>query len=396
MRPAETLLESRAVPEGAASRVAFPLALLCCGHFFVDLYSGALGAMQPLLVRQFRLSLTDAGMLGGMLVLSSSVLQPVYGYCSDRFRTKAFTAVGPLLAGLFISALGLAPGYGWLLAMVGLGGAGVAAFHPQASTQAAFGVKQRRGGAMAVFISSGTLGFALGPTYFSIITGRVGLAGAYWAAVPGLLVSALLWLLLPATSAETHRTHSKSDWRPLLAVWKPLLILFALVFIRSIVQVTFAQMIPLYLHLERGYSTAAASYTLSLYLACGAVGGFLGGHLADRFGGRLVILISMIGCVPLLALFFFAQGWLAVVGLLAGGLVLLFTIPVNVVMAQDLVPGQAGTVSALMMGFAWGTAGLLFIPLTGRLGDIFSLHHALAALAAFPLVGFLLALRLPR
>ena len=69
-------------------------------------------------------------------------------------------------------------------------------------------------------------------------------------------------------------------------------------------------------------------------------------------------------------------------------LVLLFTIPVNVVMAQELVPGQTGTVSALMMGFAWGTAGLLFVPAVGQIGDVFSLHWVLFALLVFPLIGF--------
>ncbi len=65
-------------------------------------------------------------------------------------------------------------------------------------------------------------------------------------------------------------------------------------------------------------------------------------------------------------------------------------------MAQDLVPSQAGTVSALMMGFAYGAAGMIFIPLTGRMADLFSLHHALFALVAFPVLGFFLSLRLPR
>jgi MFS transporter, FSR family, fosmidomycin resistance protein len=124
------------------------------------------------------------------------------------------------------------------------------------------------------------------------------------------------------------------------------------------------------------------------------VGGFIGGHLADRFGGRRVITISMIGAVPFLVLFFFATGWLSIAGLWLGGLVLLFTIPVNVVMAQELVPSQAGTISALMMGFAWGMAGLIFIPLTGWASDLFSMHHALAVLTVFPLVGFVLSLRL--
>lgn len=396
MASRETVVETRATRQADAAPIGMTLALLCCGHFFVDLYSGSLGALQPLLVRQFRMSLTDAGILGGALVLSSSVMQPVYGYLSDRLSTKLFVALGPAVAGVFISSLGLAPAYGWLVAMVCLGGAGVAAFHPQASAGVAGVVQQRRGGAMAIFISAGTLGYALGPTLFSLIAERWRLAGAYWAALPGLLCSALLLAALSVISPRGVKAHSRSDWKPLLAVWKPMTLLYLLVFIRSIVQVTFAQMIPLYLHLERGYSTIAASYTLSLYLVCGAVGGFLGGHLADRFGGRVVILISMAGTLPLLALFFFAQGWLSVFGLLAGGLMLLFTIPVNVVMAQELVPGQTGTVSALMMGFAWGTAGLIFVPLAGRMADLFSLHTVLAVFSASPLLGFLLALRLPK
>lgn len=67
--------------------------------------------------------------------------------------------------------------------------------------------------------------------------------------------------------------------------------------------------------------------------------------------------MSMVGSVPFLSTFFHAGHMLSYVGLLLGGLVLLFTIPVNVVMAQELAPAQTGTVSALMMGFAWGTSG---------------------------------------
>jgi hypothetical protein len=53
-------------------------------------------------------------------------------------------------------------------------------------------------------------------------------------------------------------------------------------------------------------------------------------------------------------------------------------------------------VSALMMGFAWGMAGLIFIPLTGWLGDQITLGRALAAVAVFPVAGFLLSLKLPK
>jgi FSR family fosmidomycin resistance protein-like MFS transporter len=128
----------------------------------------------------------------------------------------------------------------------------------------------------------------------------------------------------------------------------------------------------------------------------GALGGIAGGNLADRFGGRRVILISMIGSVPFLALFVFTSGVISAVSLALGGLVLLFTIPVNVVMAQRLAPSQIGTVSALMMGFAWGAAGLVFIPLTGWISDHYSMQAAFTGLIFFPLIGFALAFKLPK
>ena len=107
-------------------------------------------------------------------------------------------------------------------------------------------------------------------------------------------------------------------------------------------------------------------------------------------------MVSMLGCVPFLLLFFGLTGWPAFLALLFGGLMLLFTIPVNVVMAQQLAPGQSGTVSALMMGFAWGMSGMIFIPLTGWLSDQYGMHASLRALALFPLIGFFIARMLPK
>src|SRR5262249_46348094 len=151
--------------------------------------------------------------------------------------------------------------------------------------------QSHRGRWMAVFITSGSLGLAAGPAYFSAVLNRVGLSRASWAAIPGVLITVLLlWLVpQPANLASQGRKQS-FDWKPLRAVWKPLTILYFLVFIRSIIQIVFTQFLPLYLHRERKFDLASASYALSLYLACGAVGGFMGGHLADRFGNRRIIL----------------------------------------------------------------------------------------------------------
>jgi FSR family fosmidomycin resistance protein-like MFS transporter len=248
---------------------------------------------------------------------------------------------------------------------------------------------------MAVFVGSGSLGWAAGPVFFSFMLKQVGLARLLWAVIPGVCATLLLFGLLPPLVQEGS-SQEQTDWTSLYAVWRPMAILFMLVMIRSVVQVTFGQFLPLYLRTLRHYTLAEASLSLTLYLACGAIGGFAGGNLADRFGGRLIILFSMIGAVPFLALFVFGHGAWSLAGLLLGGLILLFTMPINIVMAQELAPTQAGTVSALMMGFAWGCAGFIFIPLTGWISDLFSMQWAFAGLILIPLFGFLLALKLPR
>jgi MFS transporter, FSR family, fosmidomycin resistance protein len=323
------------------------------------------------------------------------VTQPLWGMLSDRFHTRLFSTLAPAVAGIFVASLGLAPSYSVLMAMVILGGSGIASFHPQASSLSTRGLTNRAKW-MAVFITSGTLGLACGPAYFSTLFRTGGVEGAAWGAIPGVLVTILLVWMLPGATDEDRRVRSRFDWPAIRAVWKPLTVLYFLVFIRSVLQVSSTQLLPLYLSRERGYTLSNASWALSLYLIAGAIGGFLGGNLSVRFGGRRIIMFSMIGCVPFLALFFATNGFVSLLGLAMGGLILLFTIPVNVTMAQDLVPSQAGTVSALMMGFAWGMAGLISIPLIGLAAERYTLHHALAACLVLPIAGFFLSLRLPK
>ncbi len=385
-----TVLAPRASAAASAHRTALlGLTLYSLGHFFVDLYSAALGVFQPMLIDKFHFGLAEAGMLGGFMSLSSSVTQPAWGYLSDRFKTRLFSALGPAVAGIFIASLGWATSYWMVALMVLLGGAGMASFHPQASSRATVGMSNRTRW-MAVFITAGTLGVAFGPAYFSTLFRTMGVRGAAIGALPSVMVTVLLIAMLPDRHAPALKQRHHFSWRPLAVVWKPLTILYLLVFIRSVVQISFMQFLVLYLSRERGFSLSAASWALSAYLAAGALGGLAGGNLADRFGGVRIIRISMLGCLPFLILFYSTSGAISLAALTVGGLVLLFTIPVNVVMAQELVPSQSGTVSALMMGFAWGMAGIIFIPLTGWCADRFTLHTALSAQMVLPAIGFVL------
>lgn len=170
------------------------LVLLSLGHTFIDLYSGALGVLQPFLVKRLGLTLTQVGILGATLIFSSSVAQPLYGYLSDRFRSPLFTTLAPAVAGLSICSLAFASAFPWALLCVLLGGAGIASFHPQGSAWAAAGVRRNHGGSMAVFISAGTLGMAVAPVFFERWIANFGFERLPWAAVLGLTVSLILLL----------------------------------------------------------------------------------------------------------------------------------------------------------------------------------------------------------
>lgn len=77
------------------------LVLYCSAHFLVDLYTTALGILQPVLQKLFKLSFTQAGIIAGVYVLSGSMMQPLYGYLCDRFRSRLFPRWAPRLPRFF-------------------------------------------------------------------------------------------------------------------------------------------------------------------------------------------------------------------------------------------------------------------------------------------------------
>lgn len=374
------------------------IVLLSIGHLVLDSYSSFLVPILPLLSLKLGLTPAQAGWLIPVMMISSSLMQPVYGIISDRYFKRALAVFGPLVAAIFISSIGLANSVPMLLAIVVVGGIGIGAFHPQAAALSHRAVStwmpERQGTVMSVFSSSGTVGYALGPLIISSAVSWWGLEHSYYTMVFGIVASALLWLYCPVQEAP-HREHSAPPLSQLLkAAWVPLTILYFAVVLRSATSVSIQSYLPFLLK-DRGLTLQQGSLIITGFIFFGGIGGFFGGALADRFGARRVSMIAVCLACPVLVLGLLTPGPLGYGLIMLGGTALNLPLPIAVVMAQRLVPGGASTVSALVMGFAWGL-GAMMTPVTGKLTEMVGLPKALLIISILPIISAILFWKYPK
>jgi FSR family fosmidomycin resistance protein-like MFS transporter len=365
--------------------------LMACAHMMVDGYGNIYAPLLPLLIPRLDLSLAAAGTLTMLFQMAASVAQVGFGHLADRWRPRVLVMLGPLVAVAVLSLVGLSTSKGMLAAILLVGGLGTAAFHPPAAALAHRLGGNRQGLAMSVYITGGSLGFALGPLLFAPFAQRFGIQWTPLLAIPGLLVIAFFLLRVPPIP---HHASSRGGLRALRPYVKPLTLLYTIVVLRTVTSLGFATFVPVMLT-RRGMSVAQAGATISLYLFFSGVGGFSGGPLADRYGPRKVIALSLVAACPFLVVAPLLTGWPFIVVLAIGGLFLQSTLPVNITFGQSLAPVSAATVSSLMMGFAWGTGGLS-VPLVGLIADRIGIEHTLAGLALIPLLAAACALPLPK
>ena len=364
--------------------------LMAAAHVMVDGYGNIYAPMLPLLIPRLGLSLAAAGTLTMLFQMAASVAQVGFGHVADRWRPRTLITVGPVVSVSVLSLIGLATSREALAVILIAGGLGAAAFHPPAAALAHRLGGERRGFAMSVYITGGTLGFSLGPLCFAPFAQYFGLEWTPLLALPGLAVVAFFIRRVPAIPLHPSEHRGFGALRPYA---KPLALLYTIVVLRTLASLTFATFVPVMLT-RRGLSIGQAGAAVAVYLIGSGVGGFFGGPAADRFGARRVIALSLVLSCPFLFIAPSLSGWSFVVVLAIGGLFLQSTLPVNVTFGQSLAPVSAATVSSLMMGFAWGTGGLS-VPIAGLIADRIGIEHTLVGVSVIPLLAAACALPLP-
>ena len=346
-----------------------------CAHFLNDFYVAFLAPLLPLVVSRFNLSLALAGLLATVLTSSAAMSQPLFGAIADRLRRRIFVVTGPAITVAAMGLMGLAPTYTALIVLLLLAGTGTSSFHPQGASTAGEASGRRKGAGLSLFVAGGELGYALGPLIIAIVVAARGLEATWIVALPGLAAAIVLWRWIPPRREVPIRPAAVSLRSDLTGALRPLLVLWFIVVLRSIVISAYQTFLPLLLS-GRGSSIVAGGAAVFLFGGIGAIGGVSGGTLSDRIGRRRMMALSLILSTPLLFLFVHSHGPWAYVFLGAGGIAIYLSAAVTIVMAQELMPHRPSVASSIVMGLAWGTAGLSLTAI-GALGDAIGLERTL-------------------
>jgi MFS transporter, FSR family, fosmidomycin resistance protein len=371
------------------------LAILSAGHLVTDLNQGALPALLPFFKEALNLSYTTAGIILLFGNLTSSVIQPAFGYLSDRRPFGWFLPWAPFLACLGVSLTGLITNFSLLVLCVMLSGLGIASFHPEGFKTAHFFTGEKKATGMSIFAVGGNFGLAIGPIFALTLVTSFGLKGTLGMIAPGILVAIILFLSLSWLSAPIHsafKQRGKETKQPLSkAQIKSLSLLIAIVVMRAWTQFGLVTYIPFYyIDYLKGDPLYAGKLVSTLMMA-GVLGTLIGAPLADRWGHKQLVSVTMILVTPLLLIFHYTDGLIAFVSLGIAGMALIATFSVTVVMAQTVLPHHLGMASGLMVGFAIGTGGI-GVTLLGMIADMGGVPLAMKTLFVLPLIGFGLSL----
>jgi FSR family fosmidomycin resistance protein-like MFS transporter len=363
-------------------KVVFALALL---HFTGDFYSAFTTPLFPAFMDKLGLSLTQVGLIAGINRFLSFIVQPVAGYMADRHQGRAIILGGVAMTVIFIPLAGIAGGFWTLMLVIALGSVGSSLFHPSVAGMIPLYAGNRKGLCMSIFNTGGTLAFAAGPFFITAVVAARGLSAMPATMLLGLAVMIYLWMAVPSPRSEGMASRGLIGTlkKQFGAVWKSIFLIWLVMVLRAVVGQSFMTFMPVLL-VQRGYSLVSGGAMVTLFTLAGTFSGLLCGYLADRIGSRPVFLGAHLLMTPALLMMLSLPGNWIFGGVVVAGFFVLATLPLGVILAQELAPGGRSMVSSLMMGLAYGLGGAV-APLVGKMADIYSVSSTLWAVSFIPL-----------
>ncbi len=391
-------MQKKQQPENPSTRNQF--IFLTFTHIILDSYATLFPHLQPFLLNRFaQLGARNsfAGVLISLYSIFSSLGQIFFGWLSDRVRTVHFITFGVAFAAIGLSLVGIAPSVWIVYILLALGGIGIAAFHPQATTYAGALAAETRGMGIAIFLTGGNIGRALGPLLLLLIPYHfMDLNYLAWEMQIGILVAILVPIVLDfedeldlTASARVlsneEGTGRQSFWIVALPHLLPLIILFIIASLRTVTIAGLENFLSIYLNDDLEYSNQNRSLVIALFIFAGSIGIMGSGWLLSKINTLVLLLLSLVIAPPLLYASLHTSGIFFLVLLFLGNMVLTSSVTINIILAQMMLRGHESIAASFMMGASWGVGGLLNL-IVGEFGDRYGLPIVLDGLVMVPLI----------
>lgn len=393
--------------------------LVSLGHLSCDVNGGALPAVLPFLTANYGFNYQAAAGLMFAFSCLSSIIQPLFGWLSDKISKPWFIPLGVLLAGGGLAAVGFMSSYWAIFAVIAVSGVGAALFHPEGARFANRVSGTTKGIGLSIFSVGGNGGFVVGPILAAAAINGFGMRGtAVFGAISLIMASILLYQIARMTSlkkpvtpadpgaaggerkttagarAEETEEETRGENN-----WKEFSKLTGAIISRSILFVGYNTFIPLYWVGHFGQSEDAGAVALACFCTFGVISNFIGGMLSDRFGYLKIIRLSYLLLLPVVILFGLADNLYAAYALLLPlGFSLYAPFSSMVVLGQKYLAKNIGLASGVTLGLATSMGGIA-APLLGRIADVYGLPRAVQSLTVVAALGivfaFLLAVSAP-
>ncbi len=376
------------------------LAALSMTHGLNDAMQSIISAIYPLLKTNLNLTYGEIGLIALTYQISSSIMQPIFGYVFDKKPAGWFLPFGLFCTMSGLICIAYANGLYALMGAVFISGIGSSVVHPEASRLTSLASGGKRGLAQSIFQVGGSTGYSLGPLLAALfVRDQAGVAKFAVLAVLAMisLIPACLWysrrikstgagLVTENAAAAAASSVDGVSLLPKKTVWFVMGILMFLVFSKNFYTVSFSNYYTFYLMSKFGVDVETSQIMLFVFLFSAALGTLVGGPIGDKYGRRLVIWWSILGSAPFaLAMPYANLFWTVVLSIIIG-LIISSAFSAILVYAQELLPMKIGLVSGIFFGFAFGIAGISSAVL-GKIADYTDIQFVYRLCSFFPLLG---------
>lgn len=375
--------------------------MVSLGHLLNDMFQSVIPSIYPMIKESLGLSFVQVGAITLTNQITSSLLQPLVGYYSDKHPRPYGLVVGMCFTLTGLLLLSVANSFPAVLLSVAFVGVGSSVLHPESSKVARLASGGAKGMAQSIFQIGGNVGRAFGPVAVALIVVPHGQGSIRWFA---LLAVVAVWVLsrigrwyqkqlakqaakvVPNAGRNEVMLQENKNNLTRRQIVIALVVLLVLMFSKDFYTANIQSYLTFYMIDKFGLSVGASQYVLFAFLVSTAIGLLIGGEVGDRYGRKYVIWGSILGSSPFALLLPYCNlAWTIVLAVLVG-MVMSSAMSAILVYGTELLPGSVGMISGAFFGLSFGLGGI-GSALFGWLADLTNIQYVFQLTAFLPLLG---------